>query len=324
VQVRDAQTGKVIRVLQETTKKDDERLWHPTFSPDGKFLAAGIGWKNAAKVWDIAAGKLSCTVTGKQGFSSVAFTPDNQSLVSSGGKCVLYNLIAEKVVLELDPPANALSVALSPDGKTVAILGVSSNAESNWQQSIYLYELPSKFLTPVAASVDDVALEKMWMDLGTDNELRLDRILQALHAAPKPTVALFRKKLPPVAKERLTQVERWIAELDDPSFTKREEAMKQLRTATHDFQPLLESTKKTAGPGEIRNRITFVLREVQEEKQPVELTRSGRALAVLEKLNTPESRALLKELASGAPQAALTVNAQAALERLPKIRENPP
>jgi hypothetical protein len=63
---------------------------------------------------------------------------------------------------------------------------------------------------------------------------------------------------------------------------------------------------------------------VQEEKQPVELTRSGRALAVLEKLNTPESRALLKELASGAPQAALTVNAQAALERLPKIRENPP
>jgi hypothetical protein len=74
--------------------------------------------------------------------------------------------------------------------------------------------------------VDDAALEKLWADLGTDNELRLERILQGLHSAPQPTVA------------------------------------------------------------------------------------------VLEKLNAAESRALLKDLAGGAPQAALTVNAQAALERL--------
>lgn len=323
VQLRDARTGKVIRELQASTKKDDERLWHPVFSPDGRFLAACVGWKNEVKVWDVAAGKLSCTPTGKSSFASVAFTPDNQSLVTTQGKCVLYNLIAEKVVLELDPPASAYFATLSPDNKTVAILGPASDAENNWHQSIYLYELPAKFLTPAAAGVDDVALEKLWGDLGTDNELRLERILQGLHAAPQPTVNLLRKKLPPVAKERLVQVERWIEQLNDSAFAKRDDAMKELRTVVHDFRPLLEATRKSAGPGEIRNRINYILREAEDDKQPVALTRAWRALAVLEKLATPEARTLLKDLAGGASQAALTVNAAAALDRLTqKARPN--
>jgi WD40 repeat protein len=57
----------------------------PTFSPDGKSLAAG-GWKRI-KVWETATGRERCDFTDYEGDAHcLAFTPDGQALASAGGE----------------------------------------------------------------------------------------------------------------------------------------------------------------------------------------------------------------------------------------------
>jgi hypothetical protein len=327
VHVWEAATGQLVRELRPNDKIAGTAYCFVAFSPDAKFLATSSPIERTLQVWSLQTGKLTCTLPDKVYYRTAFFSRDNLSLLyvpDSTGRALLYNLLAEKAVYHFDPP-HRLShfAAFSPDGKRVAVIGPSSEGGGSGvagQLSIYLYELPARALNPAAAHVDDAALDKLWVELGGDNELRLQLVRKAFRAAPKQAVEVLGKKVQPVARDLLQRVEQHITNLDDDAFTKRDQAMKELQGLAHQFAPLLEARLKQVSAGETRNRLTFILKQMGEEKPPRSLVMELRALTLLEEIGSPEARDLVSRLADGAPQARLTVEARTVLGRLPKAK----
>jgi hypothetical protein len=288
------------------------------FSPDGKFLATG-GHNADAKVWNAQTGKLLRTLDSS--YAIRTFSPDGQSVLHAHRHgAAIHNLIAERDVCLFRPPVQGiLFTCFSPDFKRVAAVAPSSNggiesSAENGQGSIYVFNVPARAFDP--SRFDDAPLDKLWDDLNSDNDLRRQVVLKAFRSAPKQAVALIAEKVHPIAKDQQDRVEKLIVILDDESFVRRDEAMEEVQRLAHQFAPLLQKKLSKAAAGEVRNRLTFVLDRMGEEKLPAPLRIQLRAIALLEDLTTKEARDLLGRLADGADGARLTSEARGALERL--------
>ena len=321
-----AHSGERVRELRSNDRVAGGAFKFVVFSPDGKFLGTGGHLCDGLEVWNVATGKLVCAVPGKVFFHSASFASDSQSLVcvEANGQAFLYHLIAEKVTYRFNPPDRLAHFAtFSPDGRRLAIVAeLSSQILKGRQDAIYVYDVPASALNPPAAQVDDAAMDKLWAQLSSANDLRLQRVQQALRAAPQATVALFRRKLPAVTKEQQQKVEQWLAQLDARAFTERDHALQELTRVAFEFAPLLEARKKQAGPGEVRNRLTFILDQMKSAPVPEAIVKQERALKLLEQIATPAAKTLLTDLAAGAMDARLTVQARAALARQTKRRKS--
>jgi hypothetical protein len=78
----------------------------------------------------------------------------------------------------------------------------------------------------------------------------------------------------------------------------------------------LKKKLSEARPGELRNRLNFVMDNMKEEKLPSFMVTQQRAIDLLKSMATTESRDLLKNLSEGADGAWLTTTAKTALDRL--------
>jgi WD40 repeat protein/predicted Ser/Thr protein kinase len=95
-----------------------------SLSADGKYLAS-VGWDGTVKLWNVAKGVLSRTLTGHQGSTqAVAFSPTGKMLASSGSKdktVRLWSAINGEELLTLKRTSGSTqSIAFSPDGNFLA------------------------------------------------------------------------------------------------------------------------------------------------------------------------------------------------------------
>jgi hypothetical protein len=134
--------------------------------------------------------------------------------------------------------------------------------------------------------------------------------MKTFHARPVETAAFLSKQLRPIIEVEADRGKRFLADLDSEDFAVRERAGRRLAKWGDSAEPLLIQALRSNASLELRRRAEGLLEELATEH-----LRAGRALEVLEWLNTPESRRLLGELARGAPDAWLTREAKAALER---------
>jgi hypothetical protein len=317
----DVKTGRAFRELVPHQNGAGGAYKWVTWSPDGAFLATGGHIQPSLDIWSLKSRKKVVSIPCRDCFYTAAFSPDGQSVLctQSGGQPYLYHLIAEKETMHFNPPGREGLFLTWVNGQNrVAIIGAASNSDAR-QYSVYLYDVPTEILNPKEAQVDDAAPDKLWAELTSENELRLARVIKALLGAPKPTLSLFTAKLPPIDNARQTRIEEMVLQLGEADATRREEAMKELQQAAYDFAPLLESRVENAGPGEIRNRLRFILKQMNEKPTPARLVGELRALELLEQMKTPEARELIGKLAGGAAGARLTAEAKAIAERLKRV-----
>ncbi len=114
-----ALSGEAVPVkLQAGEAEVSAIAFHPT---DANVIAA-VGHDPAARLWDIAAGKVSADLrTDSRIVSSVAFSPDGKQLATAGAPVILWDVATATRVVTLEGTEAGLSlVAFHPDGKRVA------------------------------------------------------------------------------------------------------------------------------------------------------------------------------------------------------------
>jgi hypothetical protein len=109
---------------------------------------------------------------------------------------------------------------------------------------------------------------------------------------------------------------RLIAALDDNDFAAREKATAELGELGDLAEGALRRLVEGGPSAEARQRAEGLLETLSKSAPSGEWLRALRALEVLEGVGTPQARQVLQTLAGGLPEARLTREAKASLERL--------
>jgi hypothetical protein len=160
-------------------------------------------------------------------------------------------------------------------------------------------------------------LEARWADLADADASRAFTAIGALIRARQQSVSFIKEHLrpiPPIASEKIAAL---IAELDSERFETRSKAEAELEKIEELAEPALRRALRERPPSlELRRRLEALLQRLEGPITSTETLRQLRAVEVLEHIGSPEARQVLRTLAKGAPEARLTRETKAALERL--------
>jgi RNA polymerase sigma factor (sigma-70 family) len=286
-------------------------------SPDGRTWASTTRRGETIKLGEVATGGWRGDLSGHaEHVYAVAFSPDGRLLASASmdGTVRLWELPDGKEVARLEGHRGwVLSVAFSPDGRRLLSGGADATALV-WDVSRFA----ARARPP--ASLTAAELERCWVDLGGDARAAY-RAAARLLSSPGAAAGLLGARLRPAAGVDGNRLDRLIAELGSDQFAARERATEELAKLGELAEPALRKALGGERDLEVKRRIRRLLDASGKGKLTPETTRQVRAAEVLEWLGAAEPRRLLEALAKGAPEAPLTREAGAALERL---RKRPP
>jgi hypothetical protein len=112
------------------------------------------------------------------------------------------------------------------------------------------------------------------------------------------------------------RVARLIADLDSHGFAARERATAELKKLGEEAGPAVRVALGARSSPEARQRLEAVLRARDARDPTAEQLLRLRGVEVLERCGTAKAQQFLEPLAQGPPDAALTADARAALDRL--------
>ncbi len=281
-------------------------------SPDGRTLITG-GRDRTARLWEVSTGKERLVLKGHGGWvEAVALSPDGRVLATgaSDGVVRLWGLAGGKSIAEWNGHRAAVkSLAFSPKADLL-ISGAADTTALLWDAAALLRG--AKF-HPAALKPEQ--LDACWTDLAADDAERAFRAINTLFRSGDQAVALLKKNLQPVTGDSVAKL---IARLDDDDFATREKARGELARLGNHVEPALRRALADNPSAEVQRRLGDLLKALAERRLEPEVARGLRGVEVLERIGSADAREVLRGLAKGVPEAELTVEAKAALERLGK------
>ncbi len=326
------------------------------FSPDGRSLA--VGAEAAVRVWETATGKERLSVNVGGNVLVLAFAPDG-SLLATGGKggsLAFHELPSGKLLRRaLGHDGDVACLAFAPDGKLLAsggedkevrlwepatgreaarcpghegsVTALAFSADGTalasaaddltalvWDVAALLRRRPA-VLTPLG----EKGLEKAWSELGEDDGRRAYAAVGALAERPRESLPFLQARLRPVPPPEPGRLSRLLAELDSEQFETRKSAAEELAALGEVAGPALRQALEKKPSVDKRKRLQDLLHKLEGPPSAGRL-RQVRGVEVLERIGSAEAVRLLETLRKGAPEAHLTHDAAAALERIARRR----
>jgi RNA polymerase sigma factor (sigma-70 family) len=287
---------------------DGQRLL-ASFDPGPNWPEEEAGWRIGLCVWDVASGRELRRIHGSAG--PMALSPDEKTLAAAEGKTILLWELASGMERGrfAGHRERIESLAFSPDGRLLAS-GSLDHTALVWDVTGVC---PDGKWTSRAAAPEEI--DRLWADLGSTDGVRAYRALWRM-AAGRQSVAFLALRLGPVPRIAEERVARLIAELDSDRFEVRDRASKELEQLGELAGPALRKALAGKPSLEVRRRLKTLLDQVGGRTLAAEQLRALRAVEVLEHIGTSDAQEVLKKMAKGAPEARLTREATAALDRL--------
>jgi WD40 repeat protein len=314
--VWDLATGKEVYQL-----KHGGRVHAVAFSPDGRSLASAGGehlrenkGDNRVHVWELATGQERALLRGNHHFvTCLAFAPSGHVLAlgSSDASVRVWDPLASKELRRFEGHRGVVSsVAFSPDGKRLA----SGNSDT----TVLIWDTAGLVSTSLpAAALKAEECEALWIDLAGADAGRAYRAVGTLAAHAGQTLPFLAKHLAPAkSPDRKKSLAALIDDLDSDAFAVREKAAKELQRMREEAGPALQKAIDQPRSLESRRRMEGLLARLRRPIVASELLQPIRAIEVLERIDSHESRKLLRTLAEGAPEAWLTEDARKTLARM--------
>jgi hypothetical protein len=203
--------------------------------------------------------------------------------------------------------ADVTALAFSSDGTYLAA-GLKDSTILAWEVGKTVPRL-------VPAKLDNQQLETCWAELAGDDARKAHQAAWRMIVAPRQSVASLQGRLKPVMAVDAAKVKQLIADLDSSKFAARQMAAKELEQLGEQVKMPMEKALKGNLTLEARRRVELILKTLQDVPKPPVL-QVLRAIAVLERIGSPDAKNVLQLLANGAEHARETDEARAALARL--------
>jgi WD40 repeat protein len=316
--------GGPVHLLKAGTGQDVQQLVGAAgmveavaFSPDGRTVAAG-GQGDQVLLWEVASGRPRRSLRGgKAGLVSLTFSADGRSLAAGGrdGRILVWEPAAGRQRARFEGHNGwVTSLAFAPDGKTLAS-GSSDTTALVWD----LAGLAARAKTGPLPAADVAQLVKALQGEAPAAYAAIARLADS----PAQALPVLRDRLQPVKAVPGQHIDRLVADLDGRGFAVRDAANRELQRLGELAAPALRRVLDGPASVEMRRRVQALLDRCEGPVAPPEQLPLLRAVEVVERIGSAEARGLLRELASGAPEARLTREAQACLRRLARRPINP-
>jgi hypothetical protein len=323
-------TGKVVSRIKDAVLDEDSVPPVLVFSPDGRTVAvppdnrrSSTNERRQVRFYALASGVETGRI--QLAVSEVNFNSHYLRL-SPDGRLAAGTIKGEIEVQVWETASSQLfhrfaghrgqptAVEFSRDGRTLASGGYDG-VVLFWDLSSPLAALRTK------TKPRDRDLAALWTDLAGSDVAKAWAAIADLAEEPE-SLKFLMEKLQPVrsvpAKEIVQRVER----LSSDSFDEREQATRELAGFYEGARPELQNSQSRESPPETRRRVQALLDILNNPNLSGDRLRQWRAVAVLERIGTPEAVKLLEELAGGLPEARLTLAAKDARDRLREKASN--
>jgi hypothetical protein len=281
-----------------------------SFSPDGKTLTVAAG--DGIHLIEASTGKVLHTLTGtgpdhSRHVPALALSPSGRFLASAGYDQIvrLWEVNAGQVSECHQFRGHAcplLTVAFSPDGRRLVSGGLDSTA--------LVWDVTGREGKQARAPrLTSKELTACWQTLASTDAARAYQVMRTLAATDQAVPFLAEHLI--VKRPDSRQVALLLADLDSDDFQVRSQAATELKKLGEAAEPALQQVLKDKPSLEVRRRIQQLLDALQPG-----LVRWLRGVEVLEWIDTPAARELLKKLAATPPPKEVGREATAALKRL--------
>lgn len=330
VDVWELSTGKRVRRLVESLSA----IRGEAFTTDGQLLVLGSGkiprddgkaaWEYTGiiNLLEPVAGRyvrsfdippLPDTIAYRYPGMTV-ISPDGRTLYvsDSSGEILAYEVATGKLRrILLGHQQFVAGLAISSDGRRL-ISGSRDGLALVWDVTLPGAAISRK--NPLTAE----EAEKLWKVMSQDDAQAAFTALTELASSPVRALEIVQREIKPALAPTSADLDRIFTELGSEDFTTRERASKKLAEYGELVVPEVRKRLEGNPSAEVRQRGEMFLKQLDKAHPSTTRLRQIRAVELLEGLGTPTERKLLTELAAGAPSAALTRDAVAALKRLGK------